>query len=477
MIVGSDIRFHPSELKARHLGQVLRACRFTKADGVPMTVIQDGRRDGMLRIPRGAWSHFPDYITYEDNRLSPKAPVVDYHGELDGLGPNGQRFTGQLAAVERAIENQQGLVIAQPGWGKTNVALYLVAKLGTPTIVFVHTKDILDQWIDRAKSLCPDLTIGEIASGRWRFGNLTVAMVQTVTRDVERFKDKWAHRYGMVIVDEAHHSPALSWEVILNQTPAKYRFGFTASKSRADGMHPLMKLLIGPIIYEQKLEAKVPVRIIPVKTNFRYPYRGTFDWHPLLAELVSNDQRNQMIADRVSLQSSRGRACLVLSSNIKHLNNIHDKMSEEARESAVILTSSVSRVKRKATLDKFRKGEVKVVFATQLADEALDVPVISRVFLVYPSKDESKLVQKIGRGLREHPDKIDCVIYDFVDTKVSVLHKQFEQRRSTYRKHKFKMSGKEVEAYVTQDRRRREVQDRLRRRLGRSRLRAGRRGR
>ncbi len=42
----------------------------------------------------------------------------------------------------------------------------------------------------------------------------------------------WIHDYGMVIVDECHHVPAVSFEQVLKTVPAKYIYGLTATPQR-----------------------------------------------------------------------------------------------------------------------------------------------------------------------------------------------------------------------------------------------------
>jgi superfamily II DNA or RNA helicase len=73
-------------------------------------------------------------------------------------------------------------------------------------------------------------------------------------------------RFGAVILDEAHHAPASTFEEILNVMPATYRFGFTATDKRADGREPYMRT-VGPVIYRSKFSSKIPVKVIAVKSQ------------------------------------------------------------------------------------------------------------------------------------------------------------------------------------------------------------------
>jgi superfamily II DNA or RNA helicase len=99
-----------------------------------------------------------------------------------------------------------------------------------------------------------------------------------------------------------------------------------------------------------------------------------------------------------------------------------------------ILTGKRPKEDRKSILEDFRAGALKCVLATQLADEALDVPILNRVVLTHPGKHEGRLIQQIGRAIRQHPDKTDAVIYDVFDGRVGVLRRQWAQRKQAYKK-------------------------------------------
>src|SRR5262249_35806750 len=129
-------------------------------------------------------------------------------------------------------------------------------------------------------------------------------------------------KFGCVIADEGHHVSAPSWETVLNHCHARYRFGFTASPTRADGMHPTMKFIIGPIIHKMKFISTVPLEVEPVMTGFRSIYRGPFDWMPLLEKLTNDEDRNRKVAEIVDREIDSGNSVLVLSRRIEHLGNI-----------------------------------------------------------------------------------------------------------------------------------------------------------
>jgi superfamily II DNA or RNA helicase len=434
MIVDRWITLHADEVRQRDMYRLLGQLVYRDAEKNEYQCFRV--EDGQVVIPRGAWSFIPEYVTYSDRRTFPSAPVHGFTKTLDDPAIKGARAQGE--ALRSIQEQEQGIVIRQPGSGKTQIALAFAAQAGTNTLVLVHTKDILQQWVDYAHEAIPTMPVGVVGAGKHDVKQLTIATVQSVV-DMVGNKAFW-RKFGALVVDECHHAPAETWEIILNESPARYRVGLTATESRADGREALMRLLIGPVIHRLPYESQVPLRVVPVRSDFYYPYRGSFDWSRLLDHLVNDEDRNALIARVVMNQLRKGQSTLVLSRRIKHLENIRDHLELAAEfdsgwmQQVKILTGRISKSRRDKTIEEFRAGGVKVILATQLADEALDVPRLSRVVLTFPGKHDGRIIQQVGRALREHEDKTDAAIIDIQDMRVSVLRRQALARKQAYKK-------------------------------------------
>jgi superfamily II DNA or RNA helicase len=381
-----------------------------------------------IEMPRGAWQ-FVDDLNYIDKRSKPNLPALSFNVQLDNTAKD-QRFAGQKDAVDAMLRYEQGIILRPPGTGKSNIALAFAARARTRTLVIVHTKDILNQWLDYIRDSMPEVEPGVIASGSKTVGHITIGTIQTLHRQLGNRPDEWWAQWGAVVVDEGHHSAADTYEKVLNNLPAHYRFGFTATDKRADGLHPYLPILIGPVIHKQKFTSPIELKVKPVYTDFRYPYRGRWDWHDLLNALVTDERRNGLIADIIDRETAGGNSILVLSRRIEHLRRIADHLQYPAE----VLTGEHSVADRRRVLRDFKEGRIKCLLATQLADEALDVPRCNRVMLTYPGKHEGRIVQQIGRTLRQHPGKENARIFDIVDRRIGVLNFQWKQRKQTYHK-------------------------------------------
>jgi superfamily II DNA or RNA helicase len=444
MRIDNFITIGYDELSKRQWRRLLASLTFTNDAGQEVTVYRNLPSTEQVRLARGSWFLLPDSVEYEDRRSCPPMDETACTIELDKDG----QFQGQKEAVNAMLEQEQGLIIRPPGTGKTQISLAFIAKAKTRTLVIVHTHDLLKQWIDYAKVALPEIEIGIIQGKKQEIAHLTIATVQSLYRN--GYDKKFYSQFGAVILDEAHHGPADTFEVVLNQIPAKYRFGFTATESRADGMHPAMRMLIGPVISQQKFKSKVPVKVKPLKTSFHCPYRGAFDWPALLTSLETDERRNALIAREADKMVREGHTVLILSRRITHLRLISEAM-ETFEEFGEFLVGSVEdkngnrhampKAERDKAIVRFRSGRTRVVLATQLADEGLDIPRLDRVMLTFPGKHSGRLIQQVGRALREHPDKTDALVIDIVDMRVKPLHRQWIERKRWYKKARISING------------------------------------
>ena len=432
MLVNNLLTLHIDELSERQWRKLFRSVRFSNGEQIiePWKVIP---KHSLVQFPRGAWSLIPDKVEYIDERVFPERRLLNFIPELDPVVDGKSLFEGQRNAVDRIISQEQGIVVRPPGTGKTNIVLAALAEIPTNALVLVHTTDILDQWLERIANDMPDCDAGIIQGSKFHIGDITVSTVQTFHRRLAK-DPTLAFQFGAVVLDEAHHAAASTFEQVLNEMQSRYRIGVTATKRRADRMHPYMQIVLGPIIHNMKFTSKVPVEVIPIKRHeFKYKMRGPWDYRGMLDALISDDRRNKVIATTADRMIQRGHSVLVLSREIEHLNRIMLEMQEDAQ---LLIGTGMTKAQRKLVLEKFREGEIKCVLATQLADEALDVPVLSCVILTFPGKHDGRIIQQVGRALREHPLKSKAVIVDIVDDKVTTLRRQWLQRKNAYKKMK-----------------------------------------
>ncbi len=360
-------------------------------------------------------------------------------------------FSGQLRpeqelAVREMMKHERGVLAAPPGAGKTVMGCALIARHRTATLVLVHRAVLLDQWRQEATSL---LGLKKKDIGVWRgktttrTGRLDIAMLPSLARH-ENPAEVFA-QYGLVIVDECHHVPAVSFEALLKACTCRHIVGLTATPQRKDGLERLMHLQCGPLRHSlaETREEAVPRVVFVRKSSFQVePNLGPKPpLHEVWQALVEDAGRTEQIASDIWSSMSEGRSPLVLSDRKAHLEKIEAAVGRlrGAAEVSVFRFSSSDGVKRRreirAELEaRAAEGSRFVIFATAaLVGEGFDLPRLDTLFLAMPLSFKGRLIQYAGRLHRAHADKTEIRVYDYLDENHPITLAMFRRRAAAYR--------------------------------------------
>ena len=351
----------------------------------------------------------------------------------------------QDRAVEEALAKRNGILVAPCGSGKTQMGLALARRISKPTLWITHTRDLMVQAEERAKSIfdLPKEAYGEITEGKVNVGtHLTFSTVQTLARvNLDNLK------FGCVIVDECHHAvqsykSTSMFAKVMNQISCRYQFGLTATPYRGDGLEKGMFALIGDIcsvVDEEEVKEKtVPVYEkwynVPssTKTIDCYNGDGTLDYTRLITGLCNDEVRNFSIGRKiVDIEGS----CLVLSDRISQLETLMDFVSNFKKCDMVKATNTKKgKEERREAIDKLKDGRIDCLFATyKLAKEGLDIPSLENVVMASPIKDKSTVIQTAGRVARKAEGKTCGYVHDFIDD-MGILQGMAKKRKNI-RKH------------------------------------------
>lgn len=337
----------------------------------------------------------------------------------------------QKTAVIRASEWRSGVIVAPCGAGKTQmgVALHRFAMTERPTLVLVHTRDLATQWDQRVRRLLGTAPVSP--SGAAAFVKAATAaminvkgMVITTVQTLAKV-DPWdltGMRFGTVILDEAHHAPASTFQAVLGNIVCDTVYGLTATPNRDDGWTPAMYAWLGPKRHEVQARdlQRVGLTMAPTVCEVVTPFHSwSGDFTTIVSDLTDNAERNALIAQLVAEHGTFPQ--LVLTSRVEHAEALAARIPDAV--------AVVGRTRdRDAAFARVRAGEAKVLIATQLADEGLDLPELVAVHLVAPSRAGNRVIQRIGRVMRASSGKARPVVYDYVDN-MSLLQSQWRSRR------------------------------------------------
>jgi superfamily II DNA or RNA helicase len=394
-----------------------------------------------IALPRGCRSDLEALLeqhgvelVVDDQRLVGDAASFRFHGELTPV---------QDQAARELLRHDIGVFVAPPGIGKTVLGTYLIAERGRSTLVLVHRRPLLDQWIAQLSTFLDldEKDVGRIGGGRREpNGRLDVAMIQSLVH--RGSVDDIAATYGHVIVDECHHVPAVSFERVLSEIKARYVVGLTATPHRRDGHHPILEMQLGPVRFSVDSKhhaARRPFdhRVVMRDTAFRLDSAAAgMGIQQIYQALAENEARNSLILDDVVAALEEGRSPIVLTERRDHLEYFAERLRGLVPNLIVLQGKMTAKERRdfSAKLADIPDAERRLVVATgRYIGEGFDDTRLDTLFLAMPVSWKGTLVQYTGRLHRFHPGKAEVRVYDYVDREVPLLRRMFEKRLRTYR--------------------------------------------
>ena len=333
--------------------------------------------------------------------------------------------TADVAALRRLMRDWQSVLYQlATGGGKSVVAGFIVQRLrenGFKTLILVHRRELVKQFVETLKACGLDADIGVVCPG-WvatPWAPIQIGMVFSWVRRKPKFSP------DMVVIDEAHHARAETWETVTGWYPKAKKLGLTATPARTDGkglgknakrkkgigfdaMHQ------GPTI-PQLVAAHhlAPTRVLRVPIGF-----GRKGVRKVAGEFNAK-QLDERVDERIVGNS--------VSAYLKHLNGMRTIMfgvskrharatSERLKESGVAAAyvgDDLSQGERDETMRQFGAGYYTVVCNVQLIDEGFDCPECIAVMDVAHTASVTRYLQRVGRAMRYQPRKI-AILLDLV---------------------------------------------------------------
>lgn len=362
----------------------------------------------------------------------------------------------------------RGVIVLPTGAGKTLVALAAIAELAVGALVLVPTRLLLDQWV-RALEAAWSFPIGRLGDGEYRVTPITVATYASAITWAPRIGD----RFGLVVVDEAHHVGAWCPAEILEMLVAPSRLGLTATPSPSAAL----PRHIGPLVYELTIEdlrgealADFDVETIAIELDpderARYSlHRAEFarfyarqlrtavdpSWRGFLQVARRSQAGRESLAawraSRAVLAYPAGKRRAVRELLARHANERTLVFTADnatayaiARELLVMpITCDIGRAERTTMIERFRSGDITVLVSAQVLDEGFDLPEAEIAIVVGGTGSTRRHVQRIGRLLRPRPGK-RARVYELVVQQSAEVSQVTRRRRGLAHTHDDQLS-------------------------------------
>lgn len=352
--------------------------------------------------------------------------IDDYLPTQRGQSLNGEKlelreYQQEALANLRAMRERKetlALLYQATGTGKTVTAVLDAKSVGGKTLFVAHTKELVNQACDAFSSLWNETTVGKFVDNiKETTCNVICGSVQSVALNLDNFAED---TFDYIIIDEAHHAAAETYQKILSYFKPKFILGLTATPERADDVNILdiFKNTAHRLDIETAVEigALTTVRCIRIHTNIDMTKVRFNSVQYNIRDLdvkICVTERNKLIVD-TWLNYVKDKRTVVFCASVKHAEQIA-ALFKDAGIDAVAVSGSMKTSERNEWLTKFADGKIKVLCACDLLNEGWDCPQTEVLFMSRPTMSKVLYMQQLGRGMRLSEGKPYLMVFDFVD--------------------------------------------------------------
>jgi len=386
------------------------------------------------RAPADAYASLVERLAHDAVSFNDAVPA--HVQTTTGWSMPDLRWYQRDALAAWGAANRRGVIVLPTGAGKTIVAVAAIASCGVSALCLVPTRVLLDQW---AKVLARHLRdVGRLGDGERSIAPITVATYASAITWAPKIGD----RFGLVIVDEAHHVGAECPAEVLEMLVATARLGLTATPPVGDAARAIERH-VGPVVYTLAIDDLVgdalsDFDLITIPVRLTHDERARYDtarrrfatafsafqqaspgsdWQAFVtAAMRSEEGRSAIAAWRTSKEvlaypSDKRRVLReLLARHLEQRTLVFTQDNHTAYEIArqflvYPITHEIGRKERATVLERFNSGDIKVLVSSQVLDEGFDVPEAEIAIVVGGSASERRYVQRIGRVLRPSPGK------------------------------------------------------------------------
>lgn len=409
---------------------------------VPMVIDCSKEDEKYLNLPRGTYDYLESLCNVNNIEIISKDER--FVGNKIEVKFNGSLKEEQQIAIDHMLKYDNGILCAPTGFGKTVIGCKLIAERKVNTLILVNKIQLLNQWKDRIKEFLDVKEVGEISSKKKNITNVI---------DVVSVKSLWnngnvldiAKNYGMIIIDECHHTAAYTFEQAINTGNAKYVYGISATPERENGHTPIIKMQCGDIRYKVdsltfNKKLNIPMKVIAKKSRLNFTNQN-IDNYELneINDLIAKDIiRSENIIKDIKKEYDNGKNILVLTERLELMNYIYDKLSKYTNN-IFKYYGGIGKKVLKSYMElnnQINENEDnKIIVATgSYIGEGFDDSKLDVLFLTMPISGQTRVTQYAGRLHRQDSNKKEILIYDYIDDNFSKTRNMFLKRKKTYEK-------------------------------------------
>lgn len=402
---------------------------------VPRTITTAAVEGDSLTFPRGGMARVRLVLQANDRWM--RVEHRQHEGERWRTPKmRDEPYPFQRRLVDHALGHSPCLWRSPQASGKTMSALAYACELGLPTLVIVHTTNLLEQWVGRCREqLGSGFPVGIVQGKRRDLGHVTVGMQQTL----RKVRPSWLRgRFGVTIGDEVQLFASTTFQGVIDHVDSRHVLGVSGDERRADGKEFLIYDQFGAVAAEVSHDElvrdgyihEVEVRVVP--TEFRADWYVELDnkqkvrrFDDLLEQMAVSEQRAAAEMRCVHESVADAGQAIVLAMRREHCHRLDAAATGAGYRSGLFIGGADYADQFAETLGRFKRGPeaCQVAVGTlQAIGVGFDVPTVARGIIVAPVANSRngrmQMQQYRGRFARTAAGKADAVLYYLLDVHV-----------------------------------------------------------
>lgn len=411
-----------------------------------------GKRFGsvLFEDDKGLWT-YSGLRGYLSEKFQDKIDVSVVYPERQSLpwrsfGPPKKPRDYQLIAARKLLDEKHGAVEMGTGLGKGFIIALILKELGLPALVMAPSVSIFNQLREDLISAFGKHIVGAFGDGKKDLKKrVVVAIAASLARVVEGSAD-WENLSArkVFVADESHMCPASTLASVCLELMAQapYRFFFSGTQMRNDGMDKMLLGITGPVVYrmsvkegvEQGWLAQPRFTSVWVKSSSNKNYREPND--QTREHLYYNPAVNATVGDLANMcVGILKRPTLVLIEEVEQFTRIlpylkhkvgfaHGGLTKDNRGK---VPESYHQSDPTKLVKEFNEGKLPILVGTSCIGTGTDVRAAEALIYVQGGQSEIKVRQAIGRGTRggnnplvtlcnpwTNEKKVDCLVFDLI---------------------------------------------------------------
>lgn len=361
------------------------------------------------------------------------------------LQPNSMQV-GFISNLRKILESgeKRALLISATGTGKTYASAFAMRELGFKRVLFLVHRGQLARQTKKSyeKVFANTVSMGLVGAGYHDYNkDYIFATVQTLNKD-EHLMEYKPDAFDCIVLDEAHHTSADTYQKVMNYFTPKLWLGMTATPDKRDDNiagRNIYEIFHYQIAYEIRLQQAMEENLL-----CPFHYFGISDIAMLGDKqvntkkitdrdfnMLTGEERVKHIVEQAHYFGYSGEKVkgLVFCSRIEEAVALSEKFNQTINPETgkvfrtMALSGKTSEEERQRAFERLAMNEEEAdksnipldyIFSVEILNEGVDIVEVNQVIMLRPTESPIVFIQQLGRGLRKAVGKEFVVVLDFI---------------------------------------------------------------